>query len=317
MPSEPSGPADAVAGAGVPATATRFPATATATQFPAPATATPLQAPATGPTSPSAASVSSREPGEFTLALAGDVNFAGRTADLLARDPATALHQAKDELDTADITMVNLETAITTGGTPAPKQFHFRTPATALTALSAAGVDVATMANNHAVDYGPEGLSDTLAAIAHGPVPVIGIGDDAAQAYSPYTATVNGVRVAIIAASQVHDWTLGSWAATATSPGIANADSDLLVAAVRDARERADVVVVYLHWGIEYQDCPSRIRNASRRPWRRRERRPWWAPTPTCCWVPGGGPTGPTSHTASATTTGGGRSATSRTTTGY
>jgi poly-gamma-glutamate synthesis protein (capsule biosynthesis protein) len=167
------------------------------------------------------------------------------------------MSQVRDELDKADITMVNLETAITTGGTPAPKQFHFRTPATALTALAAAGIDVATEANNHAVDYGQQGLTDTLAAIAHSPIPVIGIGDDAAQAYAPYTTTVNGVKVAIIAASQVHDWTLATWSAGATSPGIANADSDRLLAAVANAKRTADVVVVYLHWGIEYQDCPS------------------------------------------------------------
>ena len=61
--------------------------------------------------------------------------------------------------------MVNLETAITTGGTPAPgKQFTFRAPAAALTALKAAGVDVASMANNHGMDYMQSGLADSLAA---------------------------------------------------------------------------------------------------------------------------------------------------------
>ena len=195
--------------------------------------------------------------GVLTLALAGDVNFSGRTADLLAADPATALRQAADELDRADVTMVNLETAVTTRGTPAPKQFHFRAPATALRALAAGGVDVATMANNHAADYGDQGLADTVAAIATSPIPVIGIGATATQAYAPYTVTVNGVRLAIIAASQVRDWTLAAHTATAGSPGIASAYSDRLVAAVEAARRRADVVVVYLHWGIEYDTCPS------------------------------------------------------------
>jgi poly-gamma-glutamate synthesis protein (capsule biosynthesis protein) len=208
-------------------------------------------------TAPATPTAPNKPTGEFTLALAGDVNFSERTAELLAADPDTALRQAAAELDKADITMVNLETAITTGGTPAPKQFHFRAPATALRALAAGGVDVATMANNHAVDYGDVGLADTLAAIKHSPIPVIGIGADAAAAYAPYTATVNGVRVAILAASQVQDWTLATHSATDSRPGIANAYSDRLVQAVTQARKHADVVVVYLHWGIEYESCPS------------------------------------------------------------
>ncbi|MEO7125874.1 MAG: CapA family protein [Nakamurella sp.] len=203
------------------------------------------------------ATTRSEPSGRFTLALAGDFNFSGRTADLLAEDPATALREAADQLSAADITMVNLETAITTGGTPAPKQFHFRAPPTALQALADGGVDIATMANNHAVDYGDAGLADTLDAIATSPIPVIGIGRDADAAYTPWMTTVNGARVAILAASQVHDWTIASHTASDTKAGIASAFSPKLIEAVRTAAAAADVVVVYLHWGIEYQSCPS------------------------------------------------------------
>lgn len=195
--------------------------------------------------------------GTVTLALAGDVNFAERTADLLAAGPATALREAAGQLSAADITMVNLETAITEGGSPAPKQFHFRAPATALDALAAGGVDVATMANNHAVDYGDRGLADTLDAIDASPIPVVGIGRDAGAAYAPWTTTVNGVTVAIFAASQVHDWTIAAHTATDTEAGIASAFSPRLIDAVHAAASRFDVVVVYLHWGIEYRACPS------------------------------------------------------------
>lgn len=207
-----------------------------------------IPATATAPAAPS---------GTFTLALAGDVNFSERTADLLAANPATALQEAAGQLSAADVTMVNLETAITEGGTPAPKEFHFRAPATALDALATGGVDVATMANNHAVDYGDQGLADTLDAIDASPIPVLGIGRDADAAYAPWTATVNGVTVAIFAASQVPDWTLAAHTATDAEPGIASALSPRLVDAVRAAAAQADVVVVYLHWGIEYQTCPS------------------------------------------------------------
>ena len=97
--------------------------------------------------------------GEFTIAFAGDVNFADRTADRLAADPETAFGVAAPGLAAADLTMVNLETAITTGGEPEPKSFTFRAPPTALTALADAGIDVASMANNHGADYGATGLA--------------------------------------------------------------------------------------------------------------------------------------------------------------
>ena len=70
--------------------------------------------------------------------------------------------------------MVNLETAITEGGSPASKEYNFRAPAGAFEALRVAGVDVVTMANNHGVDYGAGGLADTLAAKAATTLGVVG-----------------------------------------------------------------------------------------------------------------------------------------------
>jgi poly-gamma-glutamate synthesis protein (capsule biosynthesis protein) len=125
--------------------------------------------------------------GRFTISFAGDVNFSGRTAARLARNPATVFGPAAAVLRRADLTMVNLETAITTGGVAQPKEFTFRAPPVALTALRDAGVDVATMANNHGADYGESGLRDSLRAIAKSGFPVIGIGANARQAFAPYT----------------------------------------------------------------------------------------------------------------------------------
>jgi poly-gamma-glutamate capsule biosynthesis protein CapA/YwtB (metallophosphatase superfamily) len=180
-----------------------------------------------------------------------------RTATRLADNPATAFGQAAPALAKADLTMVNLETAITTRGDPAPKDFHFRAPATAFTALRDAGVDAATMANNHAADYGTVGLRDTLAAIRSSRFPVVGIGADATAAFAPWVTTVHATRLAVIAASQVRDETLANYSAGAGSPGIANADSDQLLQSVRAAKAAGDVVIVYLHWGTEFASCPN------------------------------------------------------------
>jgi poly-gamma-glutamate capsule biosynthesis protein CapA/YwtB (metallophosphatase superfamily) len=208
---------------------------------------------AAAPTAPAPTPPAAR----ITLAFAGDVHFAGRTATRLSDDPATALGEAATALRAADLTMVNLETAITEHGEPEAKEFHFRAPATAFTALRAAGVDVATMANNHAADYGAAGLDDTLTAIRTTGFPTIGIGADAARAYAPYYVTVRGHRVALLAASQIRDHTLAAWTAGPDTPGIASAYDDRLVDAVHAARDQAEIVVVYLHWGVEGQGCPS------------------------------------------------------------
>jgi hypothetical protein len=195
--------------------------------------------------------------GQFTISFAGDVHFAERTATRLAANPATAFGVSAAVLGKADLTMVNLETAIAVGGQAESKSFTFEAPPSAFTALRDAGIDVATMANNHGADYGSTGLTQTLAAIRSSGFPVVGIGANATAAFAPYYRSVNGVRVAILAASQVQDETLAHFSATDTSPGIANAYSDRLVSAVKAAKAHADVVIAYIHWGTEYQSCPN------------------------------------------------------------
>ncbi|RSN01094.1 poly-gamma-glutamate biosynthesis protein [Nonomuraea sp. WAC 01424] len=207
--------------------------------------------------SPSAKPKPQRRP--FTISFGGDVHFEGGLRNRLA-DPRTALGPIANVLRKADLSMVNLETAITTAGTPAPgKQFTFRAPATAFAALKAAGVDVASMANNHGMDYMESGLTDSLAAIKRSKFPIVGIGGNAAEAYKPFRRTVNGNRVSIIGATQVLDAEfIQSWTATADKGGLASAkDEASLLRAVRQARKNSDTVIVHLHWGTEMQKCPN------------------------------------------------------------
>ncbi len=235
---------------------------------PAAATGRPSSPPAgtsSGPASSPASGPSPAAPGvrPVTLSFAGDVHFATKLAPLLD-DPATALTSLRPYLSPADFSMVNLETSITTRGTAQPKQFHFRAPATALDAVRSAGVDAITMANNHAADYGPVGLSDTLKALQHSPIPVVGIGADAEAAFAPLVVDLRGTRVAVLAALQVPDWTAGHFAAGAHTPGVATAlDPARLVASVRAAKRKADVVVVFMHWGTEYTSCPSSLQRST------------------------------------------------------
>jgi Bacterial capsule synthesis protein PGA_cap len=201
-----------------------------------------------------------REPtGEpVTLAFGGDVHFEGAIESRLAADPATALGPIAGVLRRADLAVVNLETAITQRGTPAPKDFTFRAPPSALTALKQAGVDVATMANNHGQDFGLVGLRDSLAAAKAARFPVIGVGRNADEAYRAHQVTIKGQRIAVIGATQVLDSNLAAaWTAGDDKPGMASAYEEArLLAAVREARASADTVVVDLHWGRELVNCP-------------------------------------------------------------
>ena len=193
--------------------------------------------------------------GTVTLAFAGDVNFAGRTARLLS-DPATAFGPITAVLKSADFAAVNLETAVTSRGAPQPKTFHFRAAPAAFTALRDAGIDLVTMANNHVLDYGPVGLADTLAAAGAARFPYVGIGTSAAAAWAPYLTTIKGVRIAVIGVSQVTELA-SSWVATPSRPGEANAiDLRRTLAAVRSAKRLASIVIVFMHWGTEGQACP-------------------------------------------------------------
>jgi poly-gamma-glutamate capsule biosynthesis protein CapA/YwtB (metallophosphatase superfamily) len=194
-----------------------------------------------------------------TIAFGGDVHFEGMIRPQLDANAAGVLAPVAPVLSGADLAVVNLETAITERGTAANKEFTFRAPPGALLALRAAGVDVASMANNHGLDYGPDGLADSLAASRFTGFPVIGIGRNAAEAFAPYRATVKGQRIAVIGATQVLDANLiSAWTATPTQGGLASAkDVPRLVEAVRAARSTADTVIVFLHWGVEAHTCPS------------------------------------------------------------
>ncbi|HEX3947406.1 MAG TPA: CapA family protein [Acidimicrobiales bacterium] len=199
-----------------------------------------------------------------TLAFGGDVNFPS-TSNLgarLADDPATALGPTVPELlSGATLKMVNLETALTQGTCPTPqvKTYVFYAPPSAVTALEHAGIGLVTEANNHGEDCGVAGLQQAIAIRTQTRFPVMGIGQNVTEAFTPYETTIKGERIAVVVATQVIDSDLASaWTATATQPGLASAyDITALVSAVEKARAWADTVVVYLHWGTQLDACPN------------------------------------------------------------
>ena len=194
-----------------------------------------------------------------TIAFAGDASFENLEQAVVA-NPQGLLSAIAPVLGAADVSIVNLETALGSGGERASKQFAFQVPEQALDALRAAGTDAVTMANNHGMDYGSGGLADTLRIKAETGFPIIGIGADDTEAYAPFITEVRGQRIGVIAANDIFDSNLvTAWTAGQGHPGIASAEEshqDQLAAKVRETREQVDTLAVYLHYGTEKDTCP-------------------------------------------------------------
>ena len=189
------------------------------------------------------------------MAFAGDIHFEDYLAPV-ARDPE-GLVELQASLGAADLAVANLETAITERGTKIGKEFHFRAPASALETVRGAGIDAVSMANNHGVDYGPVGLRDTLAAKKRSPIPIVGIGAEEDEAFAPAVLEAKGLRVAVFGADQVFEMTLARYSAGPGKAGVASSTPQTRIRrAVEKAAARYDVVVVFLHWGTDYQQCP-------------------------------------------------------------
>jgi outer membrane protein assembly factor BamB len=148
------------------------------------------------------------------------------------------------------IVAANLEGVLTTRGMPLNKRYLIRAHPRWGQALVQAGIDLVTVANNHALDYGPEGLDDTLGTLDALDIASVGTG----PAQRPVLLTENGVRVAFLGYAAAR-WN-GSVDVPATQ-SLAWAKPGAVQADVRAARKEADVVVVLLHAGTEYATEPS------------------------------------------------------------
>ena len=188
---------------------------------------------------------------EWTLLAAGDV-LMNRT-EPAGIDPFEGI---EPPLASGDVAVVNVEMAISDRGTPVGKLFTFRAPSSAAQRIADAGIDVANLANNHAKDYGPEALKDTIASLEAAGVVALGAGVNDAEAFRHRVLEINeAVKVAFVGVSRIVPW---SFPAGPDSPGIAS-DEELerVLESVRLAAVEADVVIAVVHWGIEVATCPS------------------------------------------------------------
>ncbi|MFC2023860.1 CapA family protein, partial [Chloroflexota bacterium] len=193
--------------------------------------------------------------GQAALVFVGDVGL-GRTMEAnLARYgldyPWTGWGPLVPE---AGLAIANLEGVLTTQGRPLDKSYLIRAHPYWAQTLDAAGFDLVALANNHALDYGQEGLNETLDTMEAMGIGVVGAGRTAQDARRPALYNLDGVRVAVLGYA-AERWN-GSEDVPATDR-IAWAEPQSVQEDVRAVRNGSDLVVVLLHAGTEYASEPS------------------------------------------------------------
>lgn len=158
-----------------------------------------------------------------------------------------------EELNRADILVVNNEFTYSTHGTPIEgKDYVFRADPDRVYLFQLMGADLASVANNHAYDYGPEGLVDTLDTLEGAGIPHVGGGRNLEEAMKPFYFIANGRKVAVVAATQIERTLPYTKEATEDSPGVLKTlNPDKFVKVIEEAKTNADYVIVYVHWGTE------------------------------------------------------------------
>ncbi|MFM9277904.1 CapA family protein [Paenibacillus jiagnxiensis] len=186
------------------------------------------------------------------LNFVGDMQFSGKVEQLLQEEGYDYPYKRLGSLfKSDDLTVGNLETPVTDGGTGAAnKTYVYKSSPDALPELAAAGMDVVNVANNHILDQGVSGLKDTLAYLRHYGILYMGAGKNAEEAYAPVYVERKGMTIALLGFSRVIPEV--SWYAGAKSAGVAGVyDPAAALQAIRQASKKADLVIVTAHWGKE------------------------------------------------------------------
>ena len=206
-----------------------------------------------------------RATGRVTLVAVGDVLLdRGVARALAATTPQRALAPVTPLLRGADIAFCNLECPVVSQPDPLPKPHRFAASPDIASVLTHCGFDVVSLANNHAMDCGKQGLVETVRHLRALGIASCGAGVTETRARSPTVLEMNGLRVAFLAYSQFPPEGI---VRLPEAPTIALLQEDSLRHEIGSARRRADVVVVSFHWGREFSPQPTaeqrRLANAA------------------------------------------------------
>lgn len=149
----------------------------------------------------------------------------------------------------ADLALINLESALTRETVPLPKRYAFRGDPDYANLLAEAGITTASLANNHAYDYGRDALLETARSLVESGILVVGAGENLEQAVQPHYITRNGITIALLGFVALPLECL-IWRPESPMPAVAEEETVRRV--IGEAKRRADAVIVTVHWGTEF-----------------------------------------------------------------
>ena len=177
------------------------------------------------------------------------------SADYIWGDALRELECAK-----VDFRIANLETAITAAETPWPeKGIHYRMHPQNTACLTSAKISACALANNHVLDWGYEGLSETLKILDTAGIAYAGAGNDAEEAMRPAVlTTTSNDRLLLFSFGSRTSGIPQDWRATSISPGVNLLDELSEATAVRVAdqmrthQQPGDLIIASIHWGSNW-----------------------------------------------------------------
>ena len=189
----------------------------------------------------------------FSIVIGGDVCPGGNAGKVATRDYAGVMASVRDFIQSADLRLVQWETTTTSAPAPIIKSGpNLNSEEESIEILTAAGFDIAMLANNHIGDEGPDAVMESIEKLHKRGLKTVGAGKDLASARTPLIETVKGKSIAIFNFAENE---FGS--AKADKPGSAPQDPLRDVAEVRAAAQKYDCVIVTLHGGHEHNPFPS------------------------------------------------------------
>jgi poly-gamma-glutamate capsule biosynthesis protein CapA/YwtB (metallophosphatase superfamily) len=219
-----------------------------------PATETSAAETASAP-SPTPAPPEPARPATLTVSAVGDMIFDRKVKTLVQNSGGDApLAAVASHLAAADVAVGNLESNLATSGTRnTAKDVTFQGTPKAISGLQLAGFDLLSMANNHVLDYGAQSLLDTISLLDSVGIAHAGAGANQAAAWTPATVTRKDATVAYLAFSHIVP---AGFIAQEDRAGMASGKTDMgrTMAAIAEAKQTHDYVIVSFHWGVEYED---------------------------------------------------------------
>ncbi len=188
----------------------------------------------------------------------GDIMLSRNVAQTIKKqkDPNYPFLKVRDGLNKADIVFANLENPITKGRDIKTGEMTFHANPGSEQSLKDAGITIVSLANNHIPNFGSKGINDTIEALDHVGILHAGAGNDMSAASAPVFMEANGIRIAMLAYN-APDVVPKSYEAGTNHPGTVFLNIPRITTAVKRAKEQADLVIVSMHAGIEYQQKPN------------------------------------------------------------